>query len=85
MVLEYCINDKGNVGIECPHCHNVIELPITEKELLAWDPNKTFIQDQFPQLTPGQREMLLSGLCEECWNKLFLPEEDEEDLELIKF
>lgn len=78
MLIEYCISPKGNVGIECPHCHKVIELPIKEEELLAWNPNEQFVQEAFPELTPGQREMLLSGLCEECWNEIF-SEEDEED------
>lgn len=78
MLIEYCISPKGNVGIECPHCHKVIKLPIKEEELLAWNPNEQFVQEAFPELTPGQREMLLSGLCEECWNEIF-SEEDEED------
>ena len=71
MVLEYCVGKDGNVGIECPRCHKVVKLPLKESELLAWNPNETFVQNQFPKLTPGQREMLLSGLCEECWNEIF--------------
>lgn len=76
MVLEYCVAENGNVGIECPRCHKVIELPIKEVELLAWNPNEQFVQEAFPELTPGQREMLLSGICEECWSILF-PDERE--------
>lgn len=79
MVLTYCVAENGNVGIECPRCHKVVELPLKEAELLAWNPDETFIQNQFPQLTPGQREMLISGLCEKCWNEIFEFEEDEED------
>ena len=78
VLVEYCIAENGNVGIKCPRCHKVVELPLKEAELLAWNP-ETFAQDQFPQLTPGQREMLISGLCEECWNEIFEFEEDEED------
>lgn len=77
MSIEYCIAPNGNVGIECPRCHKVVSLPITEEELLAWNPKKEFVQDAFPKLTPGQREMLLSGLCEKCWIEIF--EENEED------
>ena len=29
------------------------------------------VQRAFPYLTPGQREMLLSGLCGDCFDKLF--------------
>lgn len=81
MVLEYCVAPNGNVGIECPRCHKTVELPLKESELLAWNPNETFIQNQFPKLTPGQREMLLSGLCEKCWNEIF--DEDGEDLSVF--
>ena len=82
MVLEYCVAPNGNVGIECPRCHKTVELPLKEEELLAWNQNKTFVQNQFPKLTPGQREMLLSGLCEECWNEIF-SDEDGEDLSVF--
>lgn len=76
MLIEYCINCKSdNVGIHCSHCHNVIELPISEERLLSWKQD-TLIQNHFTELTPGQREMLLSGICEECWNKIF-PEDDD--------
>lgn len=76
-MIEYCVNDKGNVGVHCPRCLAVTGLPITEEELLAWNPSEQYVQDAFPQLTPGQREVLLSGICEKCWNEIF-PEEDEE-------
>lgn len=76
VLVEYCIAENGNVGIECPRCHKIVELPLKEAELLAWNSKETFVQDQFPQLTPGQREMLLSGICEKCWNEIF-PEDDE--------
>ena len=77
MLLEYCVSsNNGNVGIKCPHCHNVIEFPISEERLLSWKQD-TLIQNHFTELTPGQRELLISGICEECWNEMF-PEEDEE-------
>lgn len=37
-----------------------------------------FAQDCFPGLTADQREFLISGICGECWDKMFGgPEEDE--------
>lgn len=75
-MIEYCIGKNGNVGIHCPHCHKVVELPISEERLLSWD-GSDYIQNHFPELSPSQREMILSGLCSECWDKLIL-EEDEE-------
>lgn len=34
------------------------------------------IQQAFPHLTSGDREFLMSGTCEKCWDKMF-PEEEE--------
>lgn len=36
------------------------------------------VQDLFPDLTPPQREMFISGTCGDCWNKIFPPDLDEE-------
>jgi hypothetical protein len=30
-----------------------------------------YAQDCFPDLSAGQREFLISGICDECWDKLF--------------
>ena len=35
-------------------------------------------QHCFPYLSDDERELLISGTCKECWEKLF-PTEDEED------
>ena len=51
-----------------------VELPITEQQLAAWQTG-TLIQDAFPQLTPDQREFLLSGATSEEWDQLFGEEE----------
>lgn len=74
-MIEYCVGKNGHIGVHCPNCSQVIELPITEEELLSWDGRK-HIQEQFPQLTPELREMLISGICPKCWNEIFPPEED---------
>lgn len=75
MVLTHYLVENGKVGIKCPRCHKVNFLPITEEELKAWDPSVQFVQDAFPQLDASQRELLLSGLCNTCWNEIFKEEE----------
>ena len=30
-----------------------------------------FAQDCFPYLTAGQRELMISNTCDDCWNKFF--------------
>lgn len=47
-------------------------------------PNRPHIQDIFPYLTPAEREMLITGICPKCWQKLFPPEpEFPEDFEEV--
>lgn len=73
--MKYCIGKNNHIGVHCTHCGQVVELPITEERLLSWD-GRTHIQDHFPELTPGQREMFLSGICPKCWDEIFPPEEE---------
>jgi hypothetical protein len=38
-----------------------------------------FMQDIFPDLPIGDRELLISGTCNTCWQKMFGNDEDEGD------
>ena len=40
---------------------------------------RMFIQDIFPDLPIGDRELLISGTCNTCWQKMFGNDEDEGD------
>ena len=42
-----------------------------------WQYHGVLIQDALPFLTAGQREILMTGVSDECWNVMF-PAEDEE-------
>ena len=52
---------------------NSMDLPVTQKQLDIYENTNTLVQDVFPDLTPDQREFLISGflpgefdtLCEE--------------------
>lgn len=66
--------------IDCVSCHRPQTLPITAEAVEAWRGSDELIQDAFPQLQPGQREMLLSGVCDTCWDAMFAPEADEPEL-----
>ena len=38
---------------------------------------RPFIQNALPELTPGQREQLMNGTHEACFDKAFPPEDDD--------
>lgn len=52
---------------------NVMDLPVTQSDLdRCWSLSKTgteHVQDVFPQLSPGEREFLISGITPEEWEE----------------
>ena len=61
---------KINVEIICPFCsaeHNV-EVDLAQFE--AWQ-NGELIQKAMPDLTPTEREQLISRMCQKCQAKVF--------------
>lgn len=60
------------VAIErkCPMCKETKTVNFSEDGLIAWQ-NGMKIQHAFPDMTPGQREFLLTGICDPCWDKLW--------------
>jgi hypothetical protein len=51
-----------------------MELPITQRQIYRFN-NGEMVQDVFPDLTPGQREFILTGVTQEEWD-LFMKEEE---------
>ena len=68
------VGDKERLEIECRHCNEWHEFDVNESDLEAWKLGKK-IQDAFPYISAAQRELMLSGLCEECWEKLMESQE----------
>ena len=61
----------------CVVCGKVHEPIVLDAEkYYRWESGES-IQSVFPEMSPDEREILISGTCPECWNVLF-PEEDEE-------
>jgi hypothetical protein len=57
---------------------NTRDLPITKEQLNAWH-SGTYIQVAMPNLSPSEREFIMTGLTEEDWNNTFLPPLEDED------
>ena len=63
----------------CPFCGKAHEIAVNEMDYLDWQDGK-LAQDAFPYLSASDREMLISGIDEDCWNGMFgTGEEEEED------
>lgn len=63
----------------CPFCHHVHDVGVNELDFWDWE-DGALVQDAFPYLSANEREMLISGICPDCWNDTFPPEEEEEEV-----
>lgn len=54
----------------CPFCHHATYITVNLKDWEDWR-NGKLIQDAFPYLTADEREMLKTGICPDCWEKIF--------------
>ena len=55
----------------CIHCHRTFKFSVDATKYEQWRDGKLLIQDAFPELTPGERELLLSSICGECFDIVF--------------
>lgn len=53
---------------------HIMDINVTEKALLSWQ-NGQLIQEAMPNLTPAEREFILTGITEKEWNSLFFQED----------
>ena len=54
----------------------ILDLPVTRKQLDS-HVEGMHAQKAFPNLTPAQREFIISGITEKEWNEIFPPENEE--------
>jgi len=62
-------------SVSCEHCNKTYVLNINETGWKEWESGE-FIQDALPDLEAGERELLISGTCHECWKKFFGDRDD---------
>jgi hypothetical protein len=62
--------EPGKVEVVCNLCHDRHQLPITAAQVADWM-NGTLAQLAFSHIHPDGRELLISGTCPKCWNRLF--------------
>ena len=58
------------VVTRCPFCGRSNEVEVNEMDYLDWDDGMD-VAVAFPYLSANEREMLVSGICPTCWNKMF--------------
>lgn len=62
---------------QCPFCGNVTDknLDVTKEQLVRYYNREDLIQNIFPNLSPDEREFIMTGYCDSCQEKIFGEEE----------
>lgn len=64
------------IQIICPICGSKHIVTINDMEAYEkWQSHELCIQEAFPDMSLSDRELLISGICNECFNKIFKDEE----------
>ena len=70
--------EKILVGNRCSVCGKMNKVEVYKADFEAWQ-NGELIQKAMPYLSANEREIIQTGTCAKCWDKLFgEPEEEEE-------
>lgn len=64
------MNNAIILEVECPICGKVTKITVEINDYIDWKCGK-LVQNAFPYLKAKEREMLISGICGECWEKMF--------------
>lgn len=56
--------------VQCSQCRHIFEVPITVAQILAWR-NGGLIQRVAGNLTPSERELLVTQTCGDCFDAMF--------------
>lgn len=77
-MIKQIINkgEQTEFVVVCPNCGKEYHVVGSTSGYEAYK-NGALIQNAFPELPPEERELLVSGICNDCWNEMF--PDDEED------
>lgn len=64
------MNEIMFVATHCPFCGKDSEIKVEMDDFFAWQDGVS-TQNAFPYLSADEREQLISGICPNCWEKMF--------------
>lgn len=63
-------DDEIILEVACPFCGEISAVHVSEGDYLRWQ-NGECAQNAFPYLSTNERELLISGICPTCWDRMF--------------
>lgn len=81
MMKDRLNKDTMEVMVTCRFCGTTHTMTVCIDDYFDWQDGE-LIQRAMPYLTPGERELLKSQTCQDCWDKMMagLPDEEEEEV-----
>lgn len=55
---------------ECNCCYTIKVIQVVDSDFKDWVHGRKLIQHAFPYLEPGDREILMSSICSECFDRM---------------
>ena len=77
MMKDRLNKDTMEVMATCRLCGTTHTMTVCIDDYFDWQ-NGEHIQSTMPYLKPAERELLISQTCQDCWDKMFGQEEEEE-------
>lgn len=65
------INLSDQVTVTCRKCDVAYTLKVQPIDMVAWQIGTKHVQEAFPYLSIGDRELLISRTCDTCWTAIF--------------
>jgi hypothetical protein len=62
----------------CVNCHETYHIVVTERQYNRRRNTGDYVQDIWPELSAGHREMIISGTHPDCFDQMFSPDEPNE-------
>ena len=75
MVAAY--NDV--IEVPCKRCGVLYTILANREDVASWMMGTGYIQNVLAYLSASERELLLSGTCDNCWNQMFPKVDNDEE------
>lgn len=66
-------NRTDHADVQCAMCRAYFRIIYNREDMTDWLSGSLAIQDALPYLTAGERELLISEICSDCFDKMFPP------------
>jgi hypothetical protein len=74
-------NPQATVVVPCVWCDSVHNITMPVTKLIEWQVTGEVMSTFGGSITAGQRELLISGTCDDCWQEFFGKPEDSYDFD----